>query len=107
MPTGTATGGLQVRLPEQLGGLANPHGRGAMPSSAMPSQSLSQPSQISGDGTQPQLIRPSSLRPSQSSSLPLHTSAVGHASGLPHFTIVSSTPAWQLLSTLSQISFGS
>jgi hypothetical protein len=72
----------------------------------MPSQSLSQPSQTSGEGTQLGHIKPSSAMPSQSSSRPLQTSAVGHASGVPHFVWPSSIPAEQLLSLLSQTSPG-
>jgi hypothetical protein len=77
-----------------------------MPLSAMPSQSLSQPSQTSCEGTHP-LQGGSSTSPLQLSSRLLQTSVCGQCSGLPHFTTPSSTPAWQLLSTLSQASFGS
>src|SRR6185295_10156714 len=49
--TATATG-AHFRTPAQLAGGENPHARSAMPLSAMPSQSSSQPLQISGDGTQ-------------------------------------------------------
>src|SRR5689334_10968863 len=67
VPTGTATGALQVRVPTQLGGLARPQGRVPTPLSVKPSQSLSQPSQISAEGTQP-LHTASSICPSQLSS---------------------------------------
>jgi hypothetical protein len=76
-----------------------------MPSSTRPSQSLSQPSQISVEGTHPP--HPSSVWPSQSLSCALQTSVSGQWAGLPHLRTFSSTPDWQLLSTLSHVSFGS
>ncbi len=51
-PPGKATGGAvrQLSVPRQFAGLGKPHGIGATLLSATPSQSLSQPSHISGDG---------------------------------------------------------
>src|SRR4051812_32819901 len=74
--------------------------------SVSPSQLLSQPSQISGDGVHVQML-PSSTSPSQSSSTPLQISVCGQCSGLPHLVAPSSAPATQLLSRLSQTSPGS
>src|SRR5262245_21784444 len=94
-------------VPRQFGGVGRPHGKFGMPSSMRPSQSLSQPSQISGDGMHPLHIGSSSTWPLQSLSCPSHTSEEGQCAGLPHLTTFSSTMPLQLLSMLSQLSLGS
>src|SRR5690349_13114391 len=82
------------------------------PLSTTPSQSLSQPSQISGEGkawlgrTLVPGVAPSSTAPLQLSSMPLQTSALGQCEGVPHLSWFSSTAPLQLLSTSSQVSPG-
>jgi hypothetical protein len=105
-PIGTFCGGLQETVPAQLGGLMSPHATGAIPSSATPSQSLSQPSQISGEGVHVPQTLPSFVRPSQSLSTASQISVLGHWRGLPHLVEPSSMPAAQLLSTSSHSSPG-
>jgi hypothetical protein len=97
---------LQVSWPRQFAGEGRPQGIAAMPSSVWPSQSLSQPSQISGEGMQTPQTLLSSMIPSQSLSCPSQTSGLGQWRGLPHLVTPSSTPPTQLLSTLSQLSPG-
>ncbi len=71
-------------------------------SSISESQSLSRPSQISADGTQPEHTPPSSMTPSQSLSRPSQTSVeVGPHAPQPLRTPSSTTPL-QLLSRPSQ-----
>src|SRR5258706_5708188 len=83
-PTPTDTPLLKQTLkPAQLAGGVKPQGMSATPSSATPSQSLSQPSQISALGVQPpgQMLNGTALPgalstiASQSSSWPLQVSA--------------------------------
>src|SRR4051812_11073094 len=74
VPGGTIGFGEQISCPTQLGGEGWPQGIGWMPLSGVPSQSLSQPSQISGDELQPMGQPISSMRPLQLSSTPLQTS---------------------------------
>jgi hypothetical protein len=69
---------------------------------------------VAAQGTQapfeqwrPPLHAPSSKTPLQLSSRPLHVSAKGQCSGLPHFFCPSSMVPSQLLSRLSQASYGS
>jgi hypothetical protein len=96
----------QAFVPAQFAGDGRPQVMGAMPSSTVPSQSLSQPSQTSGVGVHVPQTPPSSVRPSQSSSCVLQVSFSGQWAGMPHLVAPSSTPALQLLSALSQGSPG-
>jgi hypothetical protein len=94
-------------MPTQLAGVGWPQAMsGKVPSSTMPLQSSSQPLHTSGEGTQLPHTPPSSMKPSQSSSSPLQISVEGQWAGLPQVSTSSSTWPSQLLSTMSQVSWG-